>query len=871
MNKPIYINVSRGLWIFIALFLIFGFTETQAQNITVSAPTQVSAGENFRVAYTINSQDISDFHSGLKSDETVEVIAGPFTSTQQSWQMTNGHTSSSSSTTYTYTLYATKKGSYTLPVARATVNGKSVSTRARRISIVGEAPANQNGAPKMHEDQQADNGGVKPAGSAITGKDLFIKVSANKRRVKEQEPILLTYKVYTLVELSQLEGKMPDLTGFHTQEIKLPRQKSFHNEQVNGKNYRCVTWSQYVMYPQMTGKLEIPSITFKGIVIQQNNAVDPFEAIFNGGSSYVEVKRDIVAPGLTIQVDPLPTRPSDYSGGVGVMNISAKVDKQQVKSGEPIHLFVTVSGHGNMKLLKQPNPQLPKDFDQYDAKVTDNTKLTQNGIEGNMVYDFLCVPRNKGKYTIPPITFTYFDTNANSYKTLKTNPIELDVQQGKESNESVSDFTKQNVHDIRNLKNGNHPKAINNFFFESKPYWISLLLPILAFFALLSIFRKRAIENADIVKKRGKNANKVAIKRLKGAAKLMHENKEEMFYDETLRALWGYVGDKLNIPVEKLSRDNISEKLKQQNVPQSTIDSFVAAIDQCEYNRYAPDRSGNMQQTYNTASEAIMNIEENMRKQKKQKKHSNPTAVLLLIIAMNLLPTMAFATIKDNADMAYKKGSYQQAIQLYEQALKKEQSPELYYNLGNAYYRTNNLSQAIIAYERASKLAPADKDIRFNLQFVTSKTIDRIEPQNELFLKTWYKSLVYLFGIDTWAIIEIVTVLLALIFVLLYLFNHKINIQKYSFYAAILCIAIAVLSHLFAFQQKRTLSHDAKAVITVPEVNIYKTPAKGNKAEFLLHEGTILKITDKTIPNWLNVKLADGRVGWIRQSQVEEI
>ena len=237
-----------------------------AQQISVSAPSQVSAGENFRVAYTINTQDVEEFRSGIHSSDVVEVIAGPYTSSQSSFQMVNGHTTSSSSITYTYTLYAMKNGTFSIPAAQAVVGGKPLSSKPIKITITGSARSNNNGVPNMHGDDDEPEHQMRAAGSRISGNDLFIKVSANKRRVHEQEPVLLTYKVYTLVDLTQLEGKMPDLTGFHTQEVPLPQQKSFHVENVNGRNYRCVTWSQYVMYPQMTGQLEIPSITFKGIV-----------------------------------------------------------------------------------------------------------------------------------------------------------------------------------------------------------------------------------------------------------------------------------------------------------------------------------------------------------------------------------------------------------------------------------------------------------------------------------------------------------------------------------------------------------------------------------------------------------------------------
>lgn len=591
-----------------------GVSDANAQ-ISVSAPSKVSAGENFRIAYTINTQDVEDFRAGNISSG-LELIAGPYTSQQSSYQMINGHTSSSSSITFTFTVFAAKEGVYTVPAAHARVRGRSVASRPVRITVSGRARSN-GGAPKMHQDGGGQQPQVAQAGSEITGKDLFIKVTANKRRVHEQEPVLLTYKVYTLVDLTQLEGKMPDLTGFHSQEIPLPQQKSFHVERVDGRPYRCVTWSQYLMYPQMTGSLQIPSITFKGIVVQQNRNVDPFEAFFNGGSGYVEVKRNIVAPGLSVQVDPLPAKPAGFSGGVGKFNITASLSSKEVKAGTPITLRVVVGGTGNLKLIKQPVVEFPKGFDKYDPKVTDKTKLTNAGVGGNMVYDFLAVPRNQGKYTIPAVTFIYYDVDANAYKTLHTQPFVVNVTPG-DGKGSTESFDKVIDNDIHSIKSGaSEASTSGKLFFDSVAYWVCLLLPLLTFVILLIVFRRRAIENGDIVKMRGKRANKIARKRLKRASKLMFEHNTAEFYDEVLRTLWGYVSYKLNMPVESLSRDNIKEKLAQRGVGEGIISKFMSALEECEFERYAPgDEAGNMEKTFQSAMTAIVDIEDVMKKRK---------------------------------------------------------------------------------------------------------------------------------------------------------------------------------------------------------------------------------------------------------------
>jgi hypothetical protein len=584
-----------------------------AQTLMGSAPSHVAMGEQFRLTYTVNTQNVSEFRAGDIPD-AFEVLIGPNRSVQSSYQMINGHTSSSSSITYTYIVVAMKNGSFTIPAAHVVVDGKTIASNSIKITVSGKSQANSGGGSSS---RQRDNDGaeLRDAGSRISGSDLFIKVSANKRRVYEQEPILLTYKVYTLVSLTQLEGKMPDLKGFHTQEVDLPQQKSFKVETVNGRPYRTVTWSQYVMFPQITGKLQIPSITFNGIVVQQNRNIDPFEAFFNGGSGYIEVKKQIQAPGIEIQVDPLPQRPATFSGGVGKFSISAQLDKTSVKANDPIRLRVIISGTGNLKLIKQPEVAFPKDFDKYDAKITDKTKLTSNGLEGSMIYDILAVPRHQGKYEIPPVEFIYFNTETKKYETVKSEGFTLDVAKGS-GNSSISDFTGQEDlqllnKDIRYIKTGDtRQHSLDDFFFGSTGYLVSIILLALVFISLFVIFRQRAIENANITKRRAGKANKVATKRLKKASKLMAENKPGEFYDEVLRALWGYVGDKLNIPVEQLSHDNISMRLSERNVNEETISQFIGALDECEFERYAPgDPKGNMNKVYEKAMTAIEHIE----------------------------------------------------------------------------------------------------------------------------------------------------------------------------------------------------------------------------------------------------------------------
>ena len=862
---------NRWLMMIGLSFIIYhlSFSPAGAQTLTGSAPSHVSVGEQFRLTYTVNTQNATDFRAGDIPGE-LEVLIGPNRSMQSSYQMINGHTSSSSSITYTYIVCATKNGSFTIPPAHVVVGGKTIASNTLNIKVSGspQASSGSGGSPRQH--RQDEQGEIRDAGSQISGSDLFIKVSANKKRVYEQEPILLTYKVYTLVGLTSLRGDMPDLKSFYTQEVSLPSQKSFSIETFNGRPYRTTTWSQYVMFPQMTGKLQIPSITFEGIVVQQNRNIDPFEAFFNGGSGYIEVKKKIIAPGIDIEVDPLPERPAGFSGGVGHFTVSASLSKTETKANDPVSVRITVSGIGNLKLVKQPQIELPKDFDKYEPKVTDKTKLTTAGIEGLMIYDILIVPRHQGHYEIPPVSLTYFDTASKSYKTVTSEPLTLDVAKGSGPG-AMSDYSGQQdlqelSRDIRYIKTGNvRQQGIDEFFFGSTAYWITLAIMALVFISLFVIFRQRAIENANVTKRRAGKANKVATKRLKKASKLMADNKPGEFYDEVLRALWGYVGDKLNIPVEQLSHDNISQRLSERGVGEETIAQFIGALDECEFERYAPgDPKGNMNKVYEKALTAIEQIEGTMRKRRSAK----TTAVVLLML---LLPMATHAVTKSEADSSYVRGQYQQAITQYEALLKQGASADLYYNLGNAYYRTENIPEAVLNYERALLLSPGDRDIRFNLQIARSMTFDKIVPESEMFFVTWYRSLVSMMSVDGWARTALVALALTIILLLVYLFSERIWLRKAGFFGGVALLVLFVGANIFAWQQKKDLLNRKGAIIFAPAVTVKSTPAANGTDLFILHEGTKVVITDGSMKEWKEIRLADGKEGWIESKHIRVI
>ena len=608
------------------LFTILAAWQVKAADkvrFVAEAADVVVSGDQVRLVFTVNSQDIKDFSQDIKdfrapSIKGFDVLMGPSRSQQSSIQIINGKRTSNSSTAFTYILLAGSPGTYTIPAASVEVNGEKVFSNAISIKVL---PQDQNsGNSGNNGGGSASSSRSQAAGSRISANDLFITATASKTTVHEQEAILLTYKVYTVVNLRQLYGKMPDLKGFHTQEVELPQQKTFTLEHYKGRNYNTTVWSQYVLFPQQTGKLEIPSITFDGVVAQQTVSDDPFDAFFNGGG-YVEVKKKITTPKVVINVQPLPAKPAGFSGAVGEFKLASSINATDVKTNDAVTIKLTLSGTGNMKLIGTPEVKFPQDFEIYDPKVTDDYKLTNSGLTGTKTFEYLAIPRHAGNFTIPAVEFTYFDLKSNSYKTLKTEAYNLKVAKGQgNADQVISDFTnKESVKmlgkDIRFIKLGDsslRPKG--DFFFGTVGYYLCYLIPLLLFVVFAVIYRQKALENANVAKVKTKKANKVATRRMKLAGKLLAENKKNEFYDEVLKALWGYISDKLSIPVSQLSKDNIEAELTNYGVQEALIAEFIGVLNECEYARYAPGNENEaMDKVYSASVEVISKMENSIK------------------------------------------------------------------------------------------------------------------------------------------------------------------------------------------------------------------------------------------------------------------
>ena len=610
----------RRLNILIALFFAV-VSVVRAENIqfTAKAPGAVAKGEQFQLVYSVNSDNARDIR--MPSIGNFDVIFGPSASSYSSTQYINGKMSREVATSYTYILIAKKEGTFTIPAATVTVGGTKYTSNAVSVRVL---PADKSSAQ-----QAAAQGGrgsstsATESGAKISNQNFFVRLNLSTKKIYEQQYIQATFKVYSRYEFDFENEKYPEFEGFMVEDYT-PKTRQLTLETVNGQTYRVGVLRQLLLFPQRTGTIKIGGCKLNAVVRIQSRAGGGGRSIFDDFfETYQDVRKVLTTEPVTVEVLPLPAnKPATFNGAVGNFNITSSINRQHLKANESVTVKVVISGNGNLKLLKNPEIKFPADFEVYDPKVTNNIKTTAAGTVGSKVIEYLAIPRFQGKYTIPGVTFSYFDPNSRTYKTSRTQSFDLQVDKGVSGSQNISaDYTSKESlkllgQDISFIKTEKFVLSKEkNYFFGSALYWLLYILPLLAFIVVFVIFRKNAQENANLALMRTKKANKVATKRLKLAAKYLKENKKDNFYDEMLKATWGYLSDKLSIPVSALNRDNIESELIKYGAAEEVVNTFHEILDTCEFARYAPAQSpGEMHQTYDKTVDAIGAMEKIIKK-----------------------------------------------------------------------------------------------------------------------------------------------------------------------------------------------------------------------------------------------------------------
>lgn len=605
-----YVRKRKIIYVFTALFVTMAMSVNAQVTFRAAAPATVVKGEQFRLTYTLNKEG-KDLR--LPSDmDGFEVLFGPSVSRSYSQRTVNGKTTSESSVSYTYILVAQKEGTFTIGPATINVDGSTYRSNAVQIKVISP-----DQIPKSQAQQESDKSGS--SSPTIKSTDAFIRAIVSKNTMYEQEGFTVTFRLYTtlnVVDFGKIE--FPEFEGFMVEEIELPMNQQLKIEQYNGKSYYTADLRKTLLFPQRSGKITIPSGRIEMVFsVPSGKRISTF---FGSQEVVVDVKKTLVTNPVSVNVTPLPhDKPDSFTGAVGSFTFRSKINPQEVKANEPVTFTLEISGTGNLKLIQNPHVEFPSNFEVYDPTVKNELQITTNGLTGTRKIEYIAIPRYEGSYVIPPVEFSYFDLKSRSYKTLKSPQYTVQVAKGDPVSATSNSYVNQQEvkveDDIRFLKTGKPSfHSRNNYFVGSLAYWLWYIVPLVLFIAFYVVNRQQAKQNANIAFVRNKRANKTAIKRLKVAESYLKQHKQEEFYSEVLRALWGYFSDKLSIPLADLSKDNIEKELTDYDIDKKLIDTFMRILNTCEFARYAPVKSDMaMDNLYNETLEVIGEMENQLK------------------------------------------------------------------------------------------------------------------------------------------------------------------------------------------------------------------------------------------------------------------
>jgi len=582
------------------------------QDIFVKAeyPTAVNAGEQFTVMWTVNSGG-GEFSAPAFTG--FYKLMGPQTSYSSSTEIINGKVSSSVSYSYVYYLQAVQEGKFSLAPATFKYKNKVYSSDSLHIEVLGSTA----------QKQTPTSAGSTPTDQPVTesgGRDLFINLSVDRRDIFMGEPVVATVKIYSRVNIAGInEIKYPAFNSFLKSDIETPPLTSLRQENVNGTVYGSGIVQQFLLYPQVTGDINIDPVQISVLVQKKvrGEQSDPFFGDFF--SSYQTVPLAAASKPVKIKVKPLPgIQPADFSGVVGKLDVKAVLDKESVKVNDAVTYKVTLSGNGNLRIASAPVLKLSPDIEVYDPKITDNVRNGLNGTTGQKTFEYLLIPRHDGDFIIPPLSYSYFNIASGRYEKLTTEEFRISAKKTNEKNTGVAVYggvAKEDVKylgkDIRFVKNDpGNLKRTGNILISYQSFYTAFAFSLLAFLVVLFLRREHIRRNSDVSMVKNRKAGKVAIKRLHNASECLKNDEIDQFYDEILKALWGYLSDKLNIPVSDLTRTNAVSVLQNEGIDEETIRNLTKILDACEFARFAPSSSGAEAATiFDGATEFIKSVE----------------------------------------------------------------------------------------------------------------------------------------------------------------------------------------------------------------------------------------------------------------------
>ena len=601
-------------WV-LTLLALFGVTVAAADekvSFEAKAPMVVAKGEAVRVEFSLNAKpDEGSF--AAPSFEGFDVIAGPAESQGSSIQIINGQMTRSSNYTITYVLLPQREGNFTIDAASVRVGKTEYRTKPLPVEVVDEVKsggeAGKSAAGRPGDVQQ------------VAKDDILLRMILSRTTAFKGEPIRATLKLYYRVNLRGDGGsKFPSFNGFWAQEIEQEAQPQ--RERYNGKVYETQVIKEYLLYPQQSGELTVEPAELNVVaqVIVQSPDPDPF---FGGGHEVYDVRRSLRTAPVKVTVRELPAgAPESFGGAVGRFTMASNAPSTELAANSAATYTIKISGTGNLSFVQAPKLTLPSSFEQYNVKTTESMKTTAAGTTGYRQFEYPFIARAEGEYEIAPVEFTYFDPATKQYITLSTARLPINVAPdagGGGSSQVVTGLSKEDVkllgQDIRFIKLGRGNLRLQGRPFMGGTLYFVLLTAIVAAFAGAYVaLRKRIRDRRNAVLMRGKRANKVAVQRFRAAAGYMKEENRHAFYEEMLRALWGYMSDKFNIPVANLTKENVREELHKRGVAPELSQRFSEIISRCDEAQYSPLAGARMCDVYDEGVDFLSKLESVIKK-----------------------------------------------------------------------------------------------------------------------------------------------------------------------------------------------------------------------------------------------------------------
>ena len=872
----------------LTLLLLLSSLSGAAQTLKLEGPRVVSTDETFRIVFTADAR-MSNFE--WPGTDDFDVVWGPQKGSMSSTNIVNGKRTSTHQETVTYLLQPRRTGTFTIAGATAKVDKQEVSSGSLQIEVVssqqqqtqpsGSGNSGSQGGQQTQQPSRPQQNDPTVTGT-VSNEDIFLRLTLNKANVVKGEPITATLKLYTRADIVGFEDvKFPTFNGFWNKETVTVNNLEFNRENVNGAIYNSALVRQWVLIPQQTGTLSIDPAEMVCQLRVRTTGGSPLSIFDDFFDQYQTIRKRISTPTLNVKVRELPAgAPASFGGGVGDFKISAKLSKSGIKSNEAASLIVTISGNGNLSMLQAPKVDFPPDFEVYDLKTTGKTSAS--GTSGSRSFEYPFIPRSHGDFVIPSIEYGYYDMAHGKYAVTSTGDIAVSIEKGEEiagGGVAMAGTNRQNVRslaeDIRYIALGDgNLKKKGAFFAGSILFYVLMFTIALIVYLISRLFRFSQARRADVAGSKNRRANKMARARLKSAESYLKQGLSGAYYEELHKALLGYVSDKLMIPAADLSKETIREKLQGRGVSDASIDALTGLIDKCEFARYAPESGqAQMENEYNEAVQAISAIESQLKNPKAAGKAAAGAVVatLLLLAAPAVSAQNDVSSLWNMAGEAFAAGQWQNALNYY-QMIEGEnlESADLYYNIGNAYFKLDDIPHAILYYERALKLDPAHDDAAHNLEIARQMTLDKIDVVPDFILVSWFRGIRQGLSADAWAWITLALAAIVGVLFLLFRIGGSTALRTVSFIGACIFAVLTVGTFLFSLQQKRAITRQDSAIVTTPVCSVKSSPAEGGKTVFVLHEGTKIRLLDN-VGDFAKISIADGRQGWASTSTFEVI